>query len=201
MKKENKIKNWFGKNKKSQSSIIVTVLLVLIGLVAVSLVAIWIIGFVRENTAFDNAHIELTIDPAKTFIAHDFLMGSENPDTIWEDDSTMYESVALVKVSRISGNAQLAGIKFIFTRDNGKTRTLITKFILGELESRTYYLKDFTDSFNYNLVEIAPIVQINGKERTLDVVARADLKSSSIIPDLAVTTGFVYLDESGTEDL
>ncbi|MBM3247712.1 hypothetical protein FJZ17_04210, partial [Candidatus Pacearchaeota archaeon] len=67
MKKQKNIyKKINNKSKKSQSNIIVTVLLVLVGLVAVGILASWIINFARTNTEITNARIELNLDASNS---------------------------------------------------------------------------------------------------------------------------------------
>jgi len=158
--------------KKAQSNIIVTVLLVLIGLVAVSLLSVWIINFVRENTAFDNASLELFIEPSGTYTTADYLYNGISAG----------ESMVFVKVRRGAGNVELSGIKFIFYKPNGRIDSYTSQTIIGELESRTYYLSN--NYKNYVKVEIAPIVKVNGKEKTLAVTSSIDLNPSAVTPDV-----------------
>lgn len=172
-------------NKKSQSSIIVTVLLILVGLVAVSIVAIWVIGFVRENTAFDNAQVELSI------VAQESFNGFYNNG----DDS---ENAVFVKVSGGQRNVELVGIKFVFTLQDGSNVVLETNRIMGLLETKSYYSILGYGTTGAKQVEIYPIVQIKGKERTLELASKSDLGKKTIASGTANAVLIdISVDESG----
>jgi len=155
------------KSKRSQSNIIVSVLLVLVGLVAVSIVSVFIINMVRENAIVENARVELNLNPQMTFYAI-----QENPN-IAEGASPAGTFVSVTAGSR---NVDLAGIAISIGYPDGtflmcKDSTSIP----GELETRVYGYITTPNNQKPSKIEIAPIVKINGKEKVLPVVSSSNV--------------------------
>ncbi|MBM3247708.1 hypothetical protein FJZ17_04190 [Candidatus Pacearchaeota archaeon] len=170
------------RSKKSQSNIIVTVLLVLVGLVAVGILASWIIGFARTNTEITNARIELNLDASNSFNG----LACIGPCAAGGEDKTSF-----VRVTRGSGNVELTGISFVFSF-NGETKVSETRQRLpGELEYKTYYKSYNSDEAYPDSVEIAPIIEINGKEKVLPVVSKVKLITKTGYFDKTLATSII----------
>ena len=145
--------------KRSQTNIIVTILLILIAIGAVALVGSFVYKFMRENAKFDNAKVDLSIDVSKGKPCY-------NPSL----------SLLMLSVKRGTDTSNLTGIRFIATV-NGKTEiTLMTNKING-FESLQYAIPV---SAKPDSIEIAPLISIDGKEKLLAVIDKSDLINSTV---------------------
>jgi hypothetical protein len=157
------------KNKKSQGSVLTTVLLVVVGIVAVALVSVFIINMIRENTALDNARVELSLNPAMTFYAVAETSTGSGADP----------AGAFISVTAGSRNINLKGLTIVLGYPDGSFLRCMDFTAPGELETRIYgYITSPTNQKPFS-VEIAPIVEINGKEKLLPVASSMDLKEVS----------------------
>ena len=158
------------KNKKSQSGIIVTVLLVLVGIAAVVVLAAWIIPMIRDNLQTSGLRFDLSFDRDGTFYDPDGsftnLAGCSGCGS--------NQSATYVKITRGPMNAadsdagtSLYAVKFIF-QIGGKSLTYINTDVPGELESKTYYFALYGEN-KPDSVKIAPVVLSGSGQKTLDV--------------------------------
>lgn len=160
------------KNKKSQADIIVNVLLILIGIAAVSIVSYFIMGFVRNNLT--NTDCLNTVGQIRINL---------------ESNTTNYNSVTknlTVSVERIGDKAfNLTDINFIFgTSQSTKTlnyKSNLNKVYYYDLSTGTWkkdkvelpessgeiitYILDLSSSgfAEINVLSIAPIINIDQK--------------------------------------
>jgi hypothetical protein len=181
------------KSKKSQSSIIITILLILICLTGISILAAWIIPMIKDNLAEAGANAKIYLNEEGTFY-------NEN---IFSDAECMYEGcipspLTYVKVGRNQDESDLVGIKFIFKKGD-KTFIYLNKKIPNNLEFKTYAFQligeNKTDS-----VSIAPIVLVNGKEKTLSIADTLQLKTLSLAyPRVSLEYSSIPLSSSSGE--
>jgi hypothetical protein len=162
------------KNKRSQSSIIVTVLLVLVSIAAVVLLSAWVIPMVRDNLAASALHVDISMDRDGTFyndntnLACPFI-----PATQCVSDSKTY-----VMIKRgTSDTTPLYAIKFIF-KVGAQSLVYINKNIPAPAEYRTYSFA-LVGVNKPTSVQIAPVVLVNGAQKTLDIIDTVDLRTDS----------------------
>jgi len=166
-------------SRLAQTNVIVVVLLVLVAIMAASALGYFIVKFVKEKTAIDNVKLELVIDSTKEKPCF-------NPDT--------FELKVYIK--RLSGDANLTSIKLIATYSSGESVSLTNSASLAQLESNEYTL--------YGLeptplsIQIAPIVSIGGKNRTLKFTDNANVVSSTTCFSSGSTLSSVNLDSSSS---
>jgi hypothetical protein len=164
------------KIKKTQTSIIVTVLLVLISITAVVVFSVWILPLIRDSMAASKINVDISIDRSGTFYNEvtNLDCGGLGPlDCI--DQPRTY-----VKINRGSSESNaLYAIKFIFHKGTD-TFIYTNKRVPDIIESRTYsFMLSGVNKPDY--VEIVPVVMINQKEKTLDIVDKANIGTDSII--------------------
>jgi len=155
-------------NKKAQTSVITVVLLVLVGIIAISILAVFIIHTVRENTSQENINVDLSIDPTGTF--YDDAVSTAKFGSLSEQSNNV--QVIYIKVKSNTDNSRLSGLKFVFNTA-GNSVVCTTTNIPGMFESRTYkYIAQKPD-----FIEMAPVVNVNGKEKTLVVMDKINIKA------------------------
>ena len=155
------MKNREEKSERSQTSIIVTILLILVAIAGVVIIATWIIPMIKDQLSAGNLKADISIDREGTFY-------NENPGTDCMFDTCLVDPRTYVKVTRGStGTGELYGIKFVF---HTGTRTLIyvNTNVPSPSESLSYAFllvgENKTDS-----VDIVPIMLVNGKQKMLDI--------------------------------
>jgi len=156
-------------NKRGQSNILTTVLLVLVGLVAVTILAVFIINLVRQNSQIENNKVELSIDYVGTFYD---TTNTEAGGCIVVNPGDCQSQVIYVKINSNTNNSKLSALKLVFNID-GNSVICTTSDVPNMFESRTYkYLAQKPD-----FVEIVPVINISGKEKSLVVVDKFDIKA------------------------
>jgi hypothetical protein len=161
------------KSKRTQSSIIITVLLILVAIAGVLIMANWIIPMIKDNLASANLRVEISIDRDGTF----YNDGSNT------DCGGVYNCVkdprTYVKVTRAAGDTtQLSAIKFIFRK--GDSIFVYTNHnVPAPVETKTYSFALF-DANKTDSVELIPIVITSGgKTKSLDAVDKVDIKTDN----------------------
>ncbi len=148
------------KNKKGISSIVVTILLVLVSIIAVTFVSVFIYKFVSENTQASSADLEIYIDDAKGMPCY----------------NTQTRELGF-NIKRGAGNANLTGIKLIAFYQGKPSISLVNTASLNELESGDYSFLGLETMPQE--IRIAPIVQIGNVEKTLDISDTSVVVASS----------------------
>lgn len=168
MKKEKSLKT-----QKSQASLIVTVLLILVGITAVIAVAAGVIPFIRESLAERDLIIDVYVNSEGTY----YNSGVEVSNCPFIGGCYSAPQT-YVRVSRGAGNAELVAIKFIFQRGT-QTLMYINHNVPQEQEYKTYSFNLVSEN-KTDSVKIAPVVKILGKEKTLDASAEFKMTSYAI---------------------
>lgn len=163
-----------GESKKSQEGIIVTILLILIAIAAVTVLAMWKIPMIKNNLAASNININIYIDKGSTF--YNDRAGDWDCGGLY---NCVKEPRTYVKVVRGADNAELYAIKFVFTKGT-KTYMYLNTNVPQEIESRIYSFMLYGENKS-DYVEIAPVVLVNGKQKTLPASEKADLRTSDAI--------------------
>jgi len=170
-------KNKKSKYRKAQTSVIVTVLLILIGILAAGFLGYWITKMIKDNISEQNIHVDLSIDRQYSFY-NPSVINSMNYGCV---SGCVNESGIYLKINRGSGSAELSGIRFIFEVGSGSL-SYMNPNVPGELESKTYYFPLYEGN-TPTKVKIAPIAKINGKEKVLDIVDEFTLRTlDDVIP-------------------
>jgi len=166
------------KNKKTQSGLIVTVLLVLVAIAAVVVLSAWIIPMVRNNLQTSGLRFDISMDRDGTFYDPD---GSFT-NLVGCSGCGSNQSATYIKVTRgtmgsagSDTGASLYALKFIF-QIGGKSFTYINSKVPGELESRTYYFALYGEN-KPDSVKIAPVVLVNGGQKTLEIADETQLRT------------------------
>ena len=155
------------KIKRTQNSVIVNVLLIIIAIAAVAIVGAWIINFLNEKKQIDSIDINLSIDPVGTFYDTSSTESLGNLNSESNQVSTNY-----VKISMFSDSSKLSSLKLVFN-SAGNSIICTTTHVPRQLESITYkYIAPKAD-----FVEIVPVVSIGGKEKLLTVVAKSSINN------------------------
>ena len=146
------------KIKKSQSEIIVTVLLVLIALAAVGLIAYFVMGQVRTNIADANLKSKV------------YDLSVEKVQFI---DGLMYG----VYIKRSGNEEPLKGVDVVLTDSNGNSKTYKNYSSFKIFESKPVYVP--AEIKNLAKVEIYPIIDSNGREVTGNIAGGKTIVASS----------------------
>jgi len=165
------MKNKIKSEKHSQASIIVTVLLILVSIAAVTILAAWIIPMVQTSLEARDIRVDISIDKEGTFY---------NDGTAVLGGCSGCDATAktYVKLVRGPGMASLYGIKFIFDA-SGKAFTYINTNIPGELESKTYVFQLYGENKTDSVI-VVPIALVNGRKVSLDLADKANIPVSSL---------------------
>lgn len=177
MKNQKRNNNLFAneeRNERSQTSIIVTVLLILVAIAGVVVIAAWIIPMIKDNLAAGNLKADISIDREGTFYNTDV------PDCGL--DVCLPSPRTYVKVSRGStGTGELYAIKFIFHKGD-KSLIYINTNVPSPSESLSYVFL-LVDENKTDSVDIVPIMLVNDKQKALDVADSALVGTDSrLIP-------------------
>jgi hypothetical protein len=175
-----KSKNQGECEKKAQTSLIVTVLLILIAIAGVVLIASWVIPLIKENLSNANMPVGISIDREGSF----YNTGTVTCEA-WNQD--MCDGVSdprtYVKVDRVaSDNSKLVGIKFIFSVGSSNI-VYINKNVPAPSEYRTYVFA-LSGASQPSSVKIAPVILSGSNEKTLEVSDEASLSLVNTIISL-----------------
>jgi len=174
------MKNKNKTSKKSQSGIIVTVLLILVGIAAVVVLAAWIIPMVRDNLQTSGLRFDVFIDRDGTFYDSDGSFANMTGCSgCGSNQSATYVKITRGAMSEAeSDTASLYALKFIF-QIGGRSITYINTHVPGELESRTYYFSLYGEN-KPDSVKIAPVVFVSGGQKTLEVADETQIKTADM---------------------
>jgi flagellin-like protein len=152
------------KQKKSQTELIVTVLLILIVLTAVGIVGVFVTKIVVENSNFDIGGLKVSIEPENTVYNKPL--------------DTLYFSIQR-EVGKV-GKGELTGMVITVITD-GEKRECVRRNVPQELERRVYNFAGFP--YKPDAIHVSPIIRNNGKEKTLSVISKfTDILISEIQP-------------------
>lgn len=168
------------KNKRGVSEVVSTVLIILVGILVVSIVGIWILNMVRDNTAIENLNLNLYIDSTQGQPCYNSALGK-----------------LVVGVTRSGGeNANITGIKMVATMSNGKSISVVNKIAMGNLETYRYSIFGLSSKPQY--VKVAPIVRLsNGREKEVDL-SRSEAVVEGECDYASDTNSGIVLDDSNS---
>jgi len=141
------------KNRKSQGSLLVTVLLVVIGIAAVVIIGGFVMNFMKENLQTPQ-NVDISID-------------REYPPSYSASNQRV-----IFTVQRGSDDANLTGIKIIIV-SNGASASSENYIVPGVYERNTYVSDVFPNKPDY--IEIAPIIQVGNENKVLAVADKCDI--------------------------
>ena len=163
--------------KRGQAGIITTVVLILVGLAAISLVAVFINSMVKDN-----------IESAKVFSQISDISIKEL--AISEDNN-----FARVLISAGSNNLSVNSTEIVLTDDYGKTQIFDLNESIEVLESRYIYIP-LTISFNISKVGLYPVLYLNGKKRVGNLASTFSNRAILLAPDFKEPNGGYCLSKS-----
>ena len=130
------------KNKKSQSEIITTILLILIALTIVAIVSVFVVKLVRNSSQEAEAFTEIS--------------------DISIQEVSITQNTALIKIVKGIDKGVLEKVKIVIKNSAGDTQVETKDIFISALETKEITI-DLSIS-DPNIVEIYPIAIINGKE-------------------------------------
>jgi hypothetical protein len=147
-------------SKNSQANVITTILLILVSVVAVSILGIFIINFVKDNLKFSNVNVELSIDTGNGKPCY-------NPESL---ELKLY-------IRRTGGNGNLSAIKLVVFYNDGNRESMLNREVPLVFENFEYVFYELENKPDY--IAIAPVVKIDNKEKALDLSDKVEVISSS----------------------
>jgi len=154
-------------SKRSQSTVISTVLIILLVIALVAILAVVITTFVRKSTSeigLEKFTTKLSIDPQYTKFAAD-------------------GSYLNVKVDRGAGEGEIDGINIILTDDKGNVVPIYQKGSIAPVGSKTYTISSgqMTGLGTIKTIAIAPkIIDDKGKAVQIDKVAEITMTGGDL---------------------
>ena len=136
---------------KAQSSIIISIILILIALAALILVSRFVINFIKDKTQVEESDLSFYIDPAYTY----FDSSANNGLGIGIENEI---PIMLINLKKNSGVTEYNSLKFVFF-SGSRSFNCYTNNVPSNLESKFYYvpLSIKPDSF-----QIVPIQNSSG---------------------------------------
>lgn len=142
--------------KRGVGDVVATVLIVVIIVLAVGLVGFFVFNFINDKSV-DLSDLNLNIKSAEAFynnqqMVSNILNANESKETVY------------VSVERGSDEANLTGLKFVFTI-KGNSQSCLRTTVPGLLETSVYAFKSSIFSVKPEKVEVVPIVTIGKTEK------------------------------------
>ncbi len=161
----------FNKSKKSQTDVIITVLLILVGLVGVSFVAVFGFNFIKENlTPVQNADI--------------YLDSSSMIPFYYNVTSEVY-----VVVGRGTDDANLSGVVLIVS-NKGNSKSFKYNIAPSTNERKLYSVGPFNSKPDF--IAVAAIVISGEKEKILAASEKFEIiESNQFFSNIDTNSGFV----------
>jgi hypothetical protein len=180
------------RNKRSQASIIITVLLVLLAIAGIVLLSAWLLPMIRDKLATADIKDEIAIQDA--------YYGTGNTDCggLSAEECVVAPKTYITIKRATESSANLHAINFVF-QIGSRVLTYYNTNVPSLSEYRVYSFS-FFGAGKPDSVKIIPVVTVNGRQKMLDVDDEATVRlDNTAIPRYQLESCSLALDMSNGE--